>query len=159
MRSALADLARQSPQHQTRYEVLFTAPIPPGHKRMSDDTHAELRRTVAAVVEAVGLVRPHHLGFTSSLSAVPGDQPSTATQLAAVSGAAVVVPLALPLESSETLVDLDRTLAAVAEGVGVTWFRAETVSGRPTFTRALVDLIRQAEVEAGWRKSTGERQD
>ena len=154
LRATLADLAQHSEVHQTRYEVLFTAPLPPGHRRIPDDTRTELEQTVAAVVDAVGLVRPHQLGFTAVLTRIPRDTPSTAEQLAAIGtgGAAVVVPLALPLESAGTLVALDQELAKIAEESGVLFIRAETVSTRPTFTRALSDLIRHAEKEAGWRK-------
>lgn len=153
LRAALADLARETADHQTRYEVLFTAPLPPGHKSIPDEMRAELELTVAAVIAEVGLVRPHHLGFTAALIRMPQAVPSTAEQLVAVGrgNAAVVVPLALPFEGSSTVVALDQALAGVAQEAGVWFIRAATVSARPTFTRALTDLIRQAELEAGWR--------
>ncbi|MFT5686737.1 MAG: protoheme ferro-lyase [Myxococcota bacterium] len=156
IRSALADLAKQSPAHQTRYEVLFTATFPTGPAAVLTDTVAELEQTVAAVVEAAGLVRPHQLGFTAPHARLPRNTPSTAEQLAGLSAgsAAIVVPLTETLESSQTVVALDQTLAQVAAAAGVLFVRAETVSDRPTFTRALVDLIRCAESEAGWRKAS-----
>ena len=153
LRAALADLARDSAAHQTRYEVLFTAPLPPGHKHIPEEMRAELEQTVAAVVAEVGLVRPHRLGFTAALIRLPQAVPSTAQQIAALGrgDAAVVVPLALPLEGSSTLVALDQELAGIAEEAGVWFIRAPTVSARPSFTRALTDLIHRAEHEAGWR--------
>lgn len=152
LRAALADLARDSAEHQASYEVLFTAPLPPGHKSVPDEMLAELEETIHAVVVEVGLVRPHRLGFTAPLITLPRSVPSTAEQLAALTrgSAAVVVPLALPLESSSTQVALDQELARIAREADVWFIRAPTVSARPTFTRALIDLIRQAEHEAGW---------
>jgi protoheme ferro-lyase len=154
VRAALADLARRSARHQTRYEVLFTAPLPAGHGDIPADTRAELEQTMEAVVAAVGLVRPYRLGFTAALTRIPRGTPATADQLAALGagGAAVVVPLALTVESAETLVALDQELARRAAEADVLFIRAETVSARPTFTRALADLILEAETEAGWRQ-------
>ncbi|MDG1479978.1 MAG: ferrochelatase [Myxococcota bacterium] len=154
VRAALADLARQHPAHQTRYQVLFSAVLPTGPSAILTDTRSELEQTVAAVVAAVGLARPHQLGFTATLTAVPKDVPSTAVQLAGLSSgsAAVVVPLGEALESAQTQVSLDQKLGTIAAEAEVVFVRAETVSARPTFTRALCDLVREAEAAAGWRK-------
>lgn len=156
VRSALADLAKQHPAHQTRYAVLFTAPLPTGPSAVLADTRAELEQTVAAVVEQVGLSRPHQLGFTADLAAIPKGVPSTVAQLSGLraDSAAVVIPLGATLESAQTLVTLDQELGRAAAEAKVMFVRAETVSPRPTFTRALIDLIREAEAEAGWRKGT-----
>ena len=67
--------------------------------------------------------------------------------------AAVVVPLARPLEHIGTVVGLDRELAAHAREAGVVAsVRAETARARPTFTRPLLSPIRQAALEAGGRR-------
>ncbi len=153
LRSALADL---SAADLARYEVLFSAALPTGTTAPPDEQQDELERTVAAVVETVGLVRPHRLGFVAPDGRLSRRLPSTAEQLRTIGarrGAAVLVPVTTICDRIETLVSMDRELAQLASESGVQGFiRAEAVAARPTFTRALADLVRVAERDAGWRK-------
>ena len=155
VRAALADLPSE---HQTTYEVLFAARLPPecGKGPPPPEHVAELDETVAAVVAAVGLVRPHRLGFLpgSSGGTVRPRGAGTATQLQDAIRrrvpAVVVVPLSFTSEQLGTLVELDQTLGQQARDAGMCFVRAETVAVRPTFVRALGELVRQAEQDA-WR--------
>lgn len=153
VRAALADLP---PAHQTHYEVLFSARLPTESRRGNpeEDHHAEVLQTVEAVVDAVGLVRPHHVGYTSSLVRLRDKQLATRAQLKDLTArqvpAAVLVPVDLTCDQVGTVVDLDQELGAMAEDSGMLLVRAETVATRPTFIRALAALVRQAERDAEW---------
>ena len=153
VRAAIADLPLEL---QTDYEVLFCAHLPPESRRgiPDDDHHAEVTRTVAAVTAAVGLVRPHHVGYTSSLVRVRDKDHATRDQLRDLAArqvpAAVLVPVDLTCDQVGTVVALDQDLGALAEESGTLLVRAETVATRPTFIRALAALVRQAERDAEW---------
>ncbi|MFT4977961.1 MAG: ferrochelatase, partial [Myxococcota bacterium] len=153
VRAALADLPQA---HHTTYEVLFCAQLPTESRSGTPDPdhHDEVERTVAAAVAAVGLVRPHHIGYISALTRIRQREQSTSWQLKDLVGrgvsAAVVVPVGLSSDQLGTVVSLDQALARQAEEGGVAFIRAETVATRPTFIRALAALVRQAERDAEW---------
>lgn len=155
VRAAIADLPAE---HHTAYEVLFCAHLPTEDRRgtPAEEHLAEIQRTVAAVVERVGLVRPHHVGYASPLTRIRDKGLSAQSQLSDLAKrsvpAAVVVPVAMTHDQVGTLVGLDQELGRQAEEGGVVFVRAETVATRPTFIRALAALVRQAEQDAEWKR-------
>jgi len=153
VRAAIADLPAE---HHTAYEVLFCAHLPTEDRAgtPAPEHHAEVARTVEAVAASVGLVRPHHLGYVSAVTRIHDNDMATAAQVQDLAKrgvpAAVVVPVALTCDQVGTVVSLDKGLAQLAEERGIAFVRAETVSTRPTFIRALAALVRQAEADAEW---------
>lgn len=155
LRAGIADLP--SAQHTT-YEVLFTAVLPAESRRGSPDPehHDEIAQTVSAVIATTGLVRPHHIGYTSPVHTIRHANLNTHQQLQDMAKrgvpAVVVVPVSVTSEQVNTLVTLDQQLRAEAESKDMTFVRAETVATRPTFVHALAALIREAEQDADWNQ-------
>jgi ferrochelatase len=138
------------------YEVLFSAHgVPLSFIDRGDPYLAEIQATVAAVVRASRLRVSHQLSFQSKVGPAKWLEPSTDEALRRMGDrglkAVVVVPIAFTSEHIETVIELDEELAEVARQVGIQHYqRAATVGTRPTFIRALAEMVRRAERDNGW---------
>ncbi|MEL6349679.1 MAG: ferrochelatase [Myxococcota bacterium] len=151
LRAAIVDLPNE---HYGRYGVLFTAQLPAEGRGDAVPEHEdELNQTVEAVVQSVSLCRPYELGFVSNRGRVRAASTEKQLKEMARKGltAVIVVPLAFTVERAEAMIAIDQRLADQASHLGIALVRAETVSGRPTFIRALAALIDDAMLEAGWK--------
>lgn len=148
LRVRLLDL----PDDAGPYEVIFCAR---GLRGDPGPYPEQARATAAAVVKRTRLARPWHLAFSRPPGARRSSLPRV-DRLVTERGRAgvrtlILVPLGYTTEQRDTVVALDRDVAAAAREAGVTHLlRADTVATRPTFLRALADLVHDAEARAGW---------
>ncbi len=148
LRAQLLDL----PADAGPYEVIFCGRGLQGDPGPYPD---QARATAAAVVDRSRLARPWHLAYTrppgARRSALPLVERVVRERGAAGVQTLVLVPLGYSSEQRDTVVELDRDVAADAHDAGVTHLRrAATVATRPTFLRALARLVHAAEERAGW---------
>ena len=62
----------------------------------------------------------------------------------------IVQHLGATSEHQDTLIALDRELAAAARARGLQWHRTEAPGTRPTFIHAVAARVQHVEREAGW---------
>jgi ferrochelatase len=142
---ALAEL-----QPGTGLRVLFSAHgLPESIVKRGDPYQWQVERTVAAVVEALGVADlDHQVCYQSRVTPQRWIGPSTeeALEKAAEDGtAALVCPIAFVSEHSETLVELDVEYRELAHKLGVPgYFRVPTQNSDRAFIASLAALARRA---------------
>jgi ferrochelatase len=136
--------------------VLFSAhSLPESYIRRGDPYLDEIRTTVAAVSDRLGLGARARLCFQSKVGRMRWLEPSTERALEAVAReghrSVVIVPIAFTGEHIETLQEIDILYKEHATRAGITCFaRARTVGTHPAFIAALADLAEAAAYERGW---------
>ena len=134
----------------TGLRVLFSAHgLPETIVKQGDPYQWQVERTVAAVVEAMGIDGlDHQVCYQSRVTPQRWLSPSTeeALEAAAEDKAAVLVcPIAFVSEHSETLVELDVEYREAAHKLGVPgYFRVPTQNSDAGFIAALAGLVRRA---------------
>ncbi len=130
--------------------VLFSAHgLPESIVKRGDPYQWQVERTVASVVEALGVEGLDHVVcYQSRVTPQRWIGPSTeeALETAAADKAAVLVcPIAFVSEHSETLVELDVEYREAAHKLGVPgYFRVPTQNSDPAFIASLAALVRRA---------------
>ncbi len=136
--------------------VLFSAHgLPESYIQRGDPYLDEIRMTVAAIVERLGLAGRARLCFQSRVGPQRWLGPTTEEALGAVAReghrSVVVVPVAFTGEHIETLQEIDILYKEEAERAGIACFaRARTVGTHPAFIGALADLALDAARARGW---------
>lgn len=144
------DKARAALPEGVPLRLLFSAHgLPESIVTAGDPYQWQVERTVAAVVEALGLPGlDHAICYQSRVTPQKWIGPSTEEEIerAAHDKAALLVcPIAFVSEHSETLVELDVEYREVAERLGVPgYFRVPAQNSDPGFIAALADLARAA---------------
>ena len=147
---AEADLIQQTltrTKPGVNYRLLFSAHgLPERTIAKGDPYQFQVERTVAAIVEALGISGlDHAVCYQSRVGPLKWIGPATDAEIrrAGADGkGVVVVPVAFVSEHSETLVELDIEYAQVAKDAGVPdYLRVPTVGSHPDFIGALADLV------------------
>jgi ferrochelatase len=143
-------------QYRATAPVLFSAHgLPESYIRQGDPYLDEIRTTVAAATQRLGIRGREQLAFQSRLGRQKWLGPYTEDaldELAAAGHKAVVVcPVAFTGEHIETLQEIDILYRERAQKRGITHFaRARTVGCHPAFIRALADLAETTARTSGW---------
>jgi len=130
-----------------RYRLLLSAHgLPERVIRRGDPYQAQVERTAAAVVEALGMEGlDWTICYQSRVGPLKWIGPATDAEIARAGSeglGVVVAPVAFVSEHSETLVELDMDYAKLAQASGVAdYLRAPTVGTRPEFIAALAQLV------------------
>lgn len=110
-----------------------------------DPYTAEVAATVHAVMTKLGFSNPWRLTWQSQVGPRAWQGPQT---VAAIEGLAkqgkkeiCLVPIAFTSDHIETLFELDIEVKHVADKLGVTLARADSLNDNPIFIRALADLV------------------
>jgi len=133
--------------------VLFSAHgLPESIVQRGDPYQWQVEKTVAAVVEAMGVEGLDHVVcYQSRVTPQKWIGPSTEEELKRAGAdrvAVLVVPIAFVSEHSETLVELDVEYREEAEEFGVpAYFRAPAHNSDAGFIGALAGLVRHARAE------------
>jgi ferrochelatase len=144
------DKARAALPAEVKLRILFSAHgLPESIVRQGDPYQWQVERTVAAVVERLGIEGlDHSTCYQSRVTPQKWIGPSTEDELerAAHDRVAVLVcPIAFVSEHSETLVELDVEYREEAEKLGVPgYFRVPAQNSDPGFIAALAGLVRHA---------------
>lgn len=134
----------------TGLRVLFSAHgLPETIVKQGDPYQWQVERTVAAVVEAMGIDGlDHQVCYQSRVTPQRWLSPSTEEALEAAAEdkvAVLVCPIAFVSEHSETLVELDVEYREAAHKLGVPgYFRVPTQNSDAGFIAALAGLVRRA---------------
>lgn len=129
------------------YRMLFSAHgLPKKIVEAGDPYQAQVEKTVAAVVEALGEKDlDWQVCYQSRVGPLEWIGPSTDGEIkraGAEGRGLIVVPVAFVSEHSETLVELDMEYADLAARAGVPdYLRAATVRDHPEFISALAGLV------------------
>jgi ferrochelatase len=135
--------------------VVFSAHSLP--QRMVDEGdpyEQQVRRTVAGVVERLGLER-WHLGFQSRSGPVRWLEPEVVALLERLIAGGerrlVIVPVSFVSDHIETLHEIDLRMRphCLAQGAEIC-VRAPSLNDDPRFTEALAGIVRAACEEKGW---------
>jgi ferrochelatase len=143
-------------EHRATAPVVFSAHgLPESYIRKGDPYLDEIRTTVGAATQRLGIRGREQLAFQSRLGRQKWLGPYTEdalTELARAGHKAVVVcPVAFTGEHIETLQEIDILYREHAEKQGITHFaRARTVGCHPAFIGALADLAVGAARDKGW---------
>ncbi|CAA9289056.1 MAG: Ferrochelatase, protoheme ferro-lyase [uncultured Acetobacteraceae bacterium] len=134
----------------TGLRVLFSAHgLPESIVKRGDPYQWQVERTVAAVVEALGVADlDHQVCYQSRVTPQRWIGPSLEDALETAAEdkvAALVCPIAFVSEHSETLVELDVEYREVAHNLGVPgYFRVPTQNSDGAFIASLAALVRRA---------------
>ncbi len=149
---ALVDVIRKGIKDGTR--VLFSAhSLPVGFIEAGDPYAEHVMATIKAVTAKIDV--PWRLGYQSKTGPVRWLSPTTEEVLRALAregaGDVLVVPISFVSDHIETLYEIDILYKEVAEGLGITMRRAESLNTHPVFIDALSDVVLGKAREMGWR--------
>lgn len=146
------ELAKFPDPRPEAVELVFSAHSIPKKlvTREGDPYASEVEASVRAILERLDWKGPSTLAYQSKLGPVEWLGPPTADVLAELGrrGArqVLVVPIAFVTDHVETLQEIDQLFAGQAREAGIAHFRRTPgLNDRPTFLRALADLVRGAE--------------
>src|SRR2546425_7331764 len=151
----LRDAQAQFPD-PARVPVIFTAHSLPQRILANGDPYPdELRASVAAVVERLGLAR-WHLAFQSARATpepwLGPDAGEVLRALAAAGGReALIAPIGFVCDHVEILYDVDVEYRALAARLGMRLERTPSLNDDPLLIACLADLARRAASDRGWR--------
>ena len=157
LRAAMAGLGDQD---RGGARVVFTAHSIPVAMAQGSPYLAQLRETATLVAAAVGL-DGWDLAFQSRSGPpqVPWLEPDICDHLRALHdpgvGAVVVAPIGFLADHMEVVYDLDIEARAVADGLGLSMVRADTVGDHPSYVDMIVELIAERLFPEQPRRSVG----
>lgn len=140
-------LARFAVHERDQVSLVFSAhSLPLSVARSGDPYPGEVRATVRAVLEYLGLPNPHRLAWQSAVGPIPWLEPHTETVLedlgAAGKRSALLIPVAFTCDHIETLYEIDQLFAQVARRAGIERFeRAPSMNDSPAFLDALAQCV------------------
>jgi ferrochelatase len=153
----IAEASQQLPEpERATAPVLFSAHgLPESYIRHGDPYLDDIRSTVAAVTQRLGLDGRSQLAFQSRVGRQPWLAPTTEAALdslaAAGHRAVVVVPVSFTGEHLETLQEIDILYRERAAARGIASFaRARAVGCHPAFIAELAALLISAARDRGW---------
>jgi len=153
----IAEASAQIPElERATAPVLFSAHgLPEDYVRRGDPYLDDIRATVAAVTQRLGLEGRAQLAFQSRVGRQRWLGPTTEKALDALPGAGqravVVVPVSFTGEHLETLQEIDILYRERAAARGITSFaRARAVGCHPAFIAGLAGLLITAARDRGW---------
>jgi ferrochelatase len=133
-------------------ELVFSAHSIPKKlvTREGDPYPSEVEASMAAILARLGWTGPSTLAYQSKLGPVEWLGPATSEVIAELGrrGArqVLVVPIAFVTDHVETLQEIDQLFAGQARDAGIAHFRRTPgLNSRPTFVRALADLVASAQ--------------
>ncbi|MEX1184901.1 MAG: ferrochelatase [Gemmatimonadota bacterium] len=143
--AAIRDVADRSGLSLTdgSAELVFSAHGTPLQYLAGSDYGSHVEEHCRAVAAALGLTA-YRLGYQNHAHrpTVPWTQPEIADVIRNVASRAVIVdPISFVHEQSETLVELDHELRAVAEGRGLRFERVPIAHDSPAFINVLAALV------------------
>ena len=145
------ELARFPDPRPEAVELVFSAhSIPKKLVTREGDPYAkQVEASMAAILARLGWTGPSTLAYQSKLGPVEWLGPATSEVLGRLGrrGArqVLVVPIAFVTDHVETLQEIDQLFADQAREAGIAHFRRTPgLNSRPTFVRALVDLVASA---------------
>ncbi|MGE5412754.1 MAG: ferrochelatase [Syntrophomonadaceae bacterium] len=146
------ELAKFPDPRAEAVELVFSAHSIPKKlvTREGDPYPQEVEASVRAILARLSWKGPSTLAYQSKLGPVEWLGPPTVDVLAELgrrgTKQVLVVPIAFVTDHVETLQEIDQLFAARAREVGITHFRRTPgLNDRPTFLRALVDLVMSAQ--------------
>ena len=149
------ELARFPDPRPEAVELVFSAHSIPKKlvTRDGDPYASQVEASVAAIRARLGWSGPSTLAYQSKLGPVEWLGPATSEVLGELGrrGArqVLVVPIAFVTDHVETLQEIDQLFAGQARAAGIEHFRRTPgLNSRPTFVRALADLV--ASADAFW---------
>lgn len=153
----IAEASEQLPEpERATAPVLFSAHgLPESYVRHGDPYLDDIRSTVAAVTQRLGLDRRSQLAFQSRVGRqawlVPTTEAALDSLAAAGHRAVVVVPVSFTGEHLETLQEIDILYRERAAARGIASFaRARAVGCHPAFIAELAALLISAARDRGW---------
>ncbi|HTR01806.1 MAG TPA: ferrochelatase [Thermoanaerobaculia bacterium] len=150
------EVARFPDPRPEAVELVFSAHSIPKKlvTRGGDPYAAEVEASMRAILARLAWAGPATLAYQSKLGPVEWLGPPTSEVLAALGRRGrrqvLVVPIAFVTDHVETLQEIDQLFAGQARAAGIEHFRRTPgLNDRPTFLRALADLVSSA--DAFWR--------
>lgn len=150
------ELARFPDPRPEAVHLLFSAhSIPKKLVTQEGDPYAtQVEASMQAILGRLGWTGPATLAYQSKLGPIEWLGPPTSGVLAELGRRGerqvLVVPLAFVTDHVETLQEIDQLFAGQAREAGIAHFRRTPgLNDRPTFLRALADLV--ASADAFWR--------
>lgn len=149
-------LAGIRPLLQGADHLLFTAHgLPSRVVRGGDPYAAQVARTVTALERRLPAGLESSLAFQSRLGPVEWIGPHVDDEIRRLAAGGVrrlvVAPVSFACENLETLWDLDREMARLAESCNIASYRRAPAPGcRPEFIGQLGRLVREGAARAGW---------
>jgi ferrochelatase len=135
--------------------IIFSAhSLPERILSWNDPYPAELRATVAAVMERLG-PHPHEFAYQSAaISSEPWLGPDVGASLDRLAAEgrkhALIAPIGFVVEHVEILYDIDVVYQQQARNLGLHLERIEMLGSAPAVMNGLAELICQTAQEAGW---------
>jgi ferrochelatase len=157
---ALADRVREALHRfpagaRSTVPIIFSAhSLPERILSWNDPYPAELRATVAAVMERLG-PHPHEFAYQSAaISSEPWLGPDVGASLERLAADgrkdALIAPIGFVVEHVEILYDIDVVYQQQARALGLHLERIEMLGPTPAVMNGLAELICQTAQEAGW---------
>ncbi len=136
-----------------RPAVLFSAhSLPQKFIDAGDPYVREIQGTIDAIIREIDI--QWHLSFQSKTGPVKWLEPTTEHMLHELAGKGVknllVVPISFVSDHIETLYEIDILYKDMAQGLGITMKRMESLNTSPKFIEALADLVITDVKNAGW---------
>jgi protoporphyrin/coproporphyrin ferrochelatase len=144
------ELEKFPDQDPSRTTIVFSAhSVPVKYIKDGDPYLGQTEQTVKAVMEQIGIHRPHALSFQSKVGPVKWLQPSTDEMIRKLGREGVsqvlLVPVSFVSEHIETLYELDILYRHVAEEVGLSDYRrVPALNLRKDFISSLAKLVEKA---------------
>ena len=146
--SIRAEIARFPDPSPKSIHLLYSAHSIPKKlvTREGDPYPREVEASVAAINAALGGRSPSSLAYQSKLGPVEWLGPPTLDEIGRLGRAGVsqvlVIPIAFVSDHVDTLYEVDQLFAEAARKAGIPNFRRTPgLNDRPTFLRALADLV------------------
>ncbi|MCL4492350.1 MAG: ferrochelatase [Nitrospirae bacterium] len=133
--------------------VLFSAhSLPRKFIDAGDPYVREIQGTIDAIIREIDI--QWYLSFQSKTGPVKWLEPTTEHMLHELAGKGVknllVVPISFVSDHIETLYEIDILYKDMAQGLGITMKRMESLNTSPKFIEALADLVITDVKNAGW---------
>lgn len=134
-------------EHRAGCKVVYSAhSLPMKFVDEGDPYPDQVRQTAELVHSATGLDHPWEIAWQSKVGPIPWLEPSSIDRIRALPAEGVrdvvVVPISFVNDHIETLQELDLALREEAEKAGMrTFVRAPSLNARPSFLRALADVL------------------
>lgn len=133
--------------YESEPHVLFSAhSLPRKIIEEGDPYEHQTLETIKEVAKRIQL--KWHLGYQSRSGPVKWLEPSTEEKLKELAKLSIknvlVVPISFVSDHIETLYEIDILYKQIAENLGINLIRAESLNTRPSFIKALKDIVKES---------------